>query len=517
MKHILLIFLLILTVVGCQKPIVKRSLRQLKINFQEGDLPSLHPHDLVIYLRGLSLAKTLFEPLTRINAEGEVELAGAKSVEVSSDQLRYTFTLRQNFWSDGTLVTAQQYESAWKSVLTPQSTCTRADLLYCIKNAEEAKKGALSMEAVGVKAVNDNTLVVELLYPTPYFLELTAQCVTAPLKDLSKGQVEFNGPFMVVEWKKGDLIRLKPNPHYWDKAHIQLESIEIYFMEDVNTTFSLYEKGGLDWVGVPLCPLSPELIQHLLQKKSLASKAIGRSFWIFLNTECSALNSTKIRQALSLAIDREEITDHILIGGQPSIKPLSMQLLPLAPLKPLKENIAEAQALFEEGLHELGYTRQTLPVLEISYSQQANRKQIAEYLQEQWKKIFSIDVQLKSVEWNVLRSNLDKGLFTVSMAYEGAYYRDPLELLERYASLGPSNFCRWLHPSFSQKIAEAKYEINFHARMQLLAEAEKILVEEMPFIPICNDRLLFSHSSNLAGYVIDSIGAIDFSRAHFFR
>lgn len=517
MKKLTLCLLILLTLSGCQKQSEKPTNR-LRINFQEGDLPSLHPHDLVIYLRGLSLAKVIHEPLTRINAEGKIELAGAEAVKLSSDQLRYTFTLRNNAWSDGTPVTAQHYERAWKAALSPTSTCSRAELLYALKNGEEAKKGALPLETIGVKATDEKTLVVDLAYPNPYFLELMAQAIALPLIDpQNKNPTLFSGPFVVDEWKMGSSMRLKPNPYYWNKQNVHLEQVDISFIEDVNTVYSLYEKGELDWVGVPLCPLSSELIQQLELKDQLRSQPIGRSFWIFLNTENHPLTSPLIRQALSLAIDRAAITNHILLGGQPSLKPLSNQLLPLILPLFLKEDVSEANYLLDKGLEELGLTRGTLPPLEISYSQQSPRKQLAEYLQETWSKKLGIEVRLKGIEWNVLRTNLEKGLFCVSMAYEGAFYKDPLELLERYATHNPSNFSQWLFPAFGSKISQAKNERDTHQRMKLLGEAEVILMEQMPFIPICSDRLLFSHTPSFSGYVIDSLGALDFSYASIKR
>jgi len=507
------VLLLLFTCTSCQKESKKEEPR-LKINFQEGDLPSLHPHDLVIYLRGLSLAKILFEPLTRINQHGQIELAGAKSVHLSSDRLTYTFIIRDQAWSDGTPVTAHHYEIAWKTALSPQSTCSRADLFYGIKNAEEAKKGKVPLDNVGIKAIDAHTLVIDLAYPSPYFLELAAQSIACPLLNPEKKeQTVFNGPFVVSEWKKGSSLHLKPNPYYWDRMHIQLKGIDIFFIEDINTIFSLYEKGDIDWVGVPLCPLSAELIQHLKDNFTLKSQPVGRSFWVFLNTEHPGLNSVAIRQALSLALDREAVTHHILIGGEASKKPLSRQLLPLLPKLSLKENIQEADRRFARGLQELGLTKETFPPLEISYSQQANRKQFAEYLQERWHKILGIEIHLKAEEWTVLRSNLEKGLFTISMAYEGAFYQDPLELLERYATKNPSNFSQWLEPNFEKTILMAKHEKHEVNRMKLLSEAEEMLIDQMPFIPICSDRFLFTHNPELTGYVIDSIGAIDFSRS----
>lgn len=513
MKTVYILIAALLGCVGCHQksPTFKNHLH---INFQEGDLPSLHPHDLVIYLRGLSLAKTLFEPLTRINREGKAELSGAESVSVSDDLLHYTFTLRENTWSNGTPVTAHHYASAWRAALDPKSTCSRADLLYVLANGEKAKKGEVSLDAVGVRVKDSRTLEVDLEFPTPYFLELMAQCIAAPLLDpQDHGLTVFNGPFMIEDWKKGNCLRLKPNPYYWDKAHVPLQQIDISFIEDMNTVYALYDKKELDWIGAPLCPLSTELVHHLEESQMLRSHPIGRSFWILLNTENPALCSPHIRKALSQAVNRKAITDHILLGGQPSVKPLSSQLLPVLQAVALREDIQLAQENFQKGLAEVGLTRETFPPLEISYSQQSARRQVAEYLQECWHKNLGIDVRLHAVEWNVLRSNLEKGLYTISMAYEAAYYKDPLELMERYATLNPSNFSQWQCSPFADMIAKAKYEPNHSKRAQILNEAELILMDQTPFIPICSDRLLFAHPSELSGYVIDSIGAIDFSYA----
>ena len=161
-------------------------MKSLTINFQEGDLPSLHPHDLLIYLRGIAATKLLFECLTRIDENGKVRLSGAEAVDVSQDRLRYIFTLRANRWSNGEPVTASHYEKAWKAALSPVSLCSRADLLYVVKNGEKAKKGAVSLDSVGVKAVDEKTLVVDLEYPSGFFLDLVSQPICAPLLDLTE-------------------------------------------------------------------------------------------------------------------------------------------------------------------------------------------------------------------------------------------------------------------------------------------------------------------------------------------
>lgn len=493
-----------------------KTVHTLKVNFQEGDLPSLHPHSLMIYLRGICVAKTLYECLTRIDAQGTVQLAGAKSVEVSPDQLRYTFTLRDNKWSDGSPVTAHQYEKAWKHALSPVSTCSRADLLYMIKNAQEAKMGDLPIDAVGIKALDDKTLVVELAYPSPYFLELAAQPICAPMIDPAKEeQTVFNGPFIVEEWKHNDKLCLAPNTSYWDKGHVGLKRIEIFMVQDAMTAYSMFEKKQLDWIGVPMSPLSTELIVNMKKENSLKSHPVDRAFWVFLNTQQPALSSPAIRKALSLAVDRKAITEHILIGGHPLEKPLPKALLPINPSSNLKQDLTEAQRLFEMGLKEMGLTKETFPAIVVTYSQQANRKQVAEYLQQAWSSAFGIQVKLENQEWNVLRTNLEKGLYEISGCYEAAFYKDPMELMEKMVTVSNNNFSKWTTAQFSEKVLLAKQQADPKKRMEILGEAEQILMEQMPFIPICSDELLFSHRSGLDGYAFDYVGAVDFSKASF--
>ncbi len=514
-EKIILFILLFSFLMSCQKQEEIR-VHSLKVNFQEGDLPSLHPHEVMIFLRGISIGKTLNEGLTRIDHEGNPVLAGAKSMEISLDGLQYRFTLRENAWSNGSPVTAHHFEKAWKEALSPNSTCPRADLLYMIKNGEEAKKGLIPTDQVRVTALNDKTLVVELAYPSPYFLDLLAQPVCAPLFDPKKKEpTEFSGPFMLDKWVRGSSLTFKPNPHFWNRQNVSIKQIEVSFVEDPLTTFSLFEKGKLDWIGVPMGPLTAEQITHLSNKKAIYSYPIDRSFWVFLNTKHPALSSPKIRKALSLSINRDAITKHILMGGRPLAKALAPNMLPSSFHFPLKENRMEAKKLFEEGLKELKLSKESFPALTVTYSQQANRKQLAEYLREAWTDALGINVELQNQEWNVLRTNLAKGQFVICGAFEAAYYKDPLEMLERFTSINSNNFTQWTYPPFKEKIAEAKYEIDPEKRMEHLAVAEKILIEEMPFIPICSDCFFFGRNAQLKGYAFDSLGAIDFSYAKF--
>lgn len=506
---------LIFIATGCQKHQKEVDMRNsLRIDFQEGDLTSLHPQDLMIYLRGISIGKTLFEGLTRIDETGKAKLAGARSADMSPNGLFYTFKLRENHWSDGSPVTAHQYEAAWKEALSPISFCPRPDLLYMLKNAIEVKKGQLPLQELGVKAIDKETLVVELGRPSPHFLELLAQPIAAPLQNPSDRELTvFNGPFVVEEWERNSSLTLKKNPHFWNQKNVSLEKIDVCMVQEPETAFALYEKKQLDWIGVPLCPLSSEQIFYLKKKNVLLSCPIDRAFWLFLNTQHESLSSSSIRKALSLAINRETITHNVFIGNNPLDKPLPHSLLPSHTHSILKEDVAEAKRLFHAGLEELGLTKETFPPLVITYSQQANRKQLAEYLQDAWTRVLGIQVRLEPQEWNVLRTNLGTGQFEISGAFEASFYHDPLELLERMVTLNSANFPQWVFPLYQQKITSASKEANLDQRLNLLSEAEDILMDEMPFIPISSDKFLFAHHPKLKGYTFDSVGAVDFSYA----
>ena len=166
-KYLICVFLSFSFFSSCQPE--SRASNTLFLNFQEGDLPSLNPHALMIYLRGICISKNLYECLTRINAAGKAELAGALAVDLSPNHLIYTFKLRENHWSNGAPVTAYQYENAWKLALSPTSNCSRADLLYLIKNAMEAKKETVSGVCWSESIGRQNTRCRSLQYPSPQF------------------------------------------------------------------------------------------------------------------------------------------------------------------------------------------------------------------------------------------------------------------------------------------------------------------------------------------------------------
>jgi len=186
--------------------------------------------------------------------------------------------------------------------------------------------------------------------------------------------------------------------------------------------------------------------------------------------------------------------------------------LSLCPHILVDNNLELSKKLFEEGLKEIKCSRETFPPITLSYPYVASFKPLAEYLKETWEETFSIQIHLEETEWNVFHSHLEKGEFQIGICTAAALYPDPSELLERFASIKIANFSQWEHPMYQEKLNLAKRLPD--QRIQLLREAEELLFEQVPFIPICNLNALYTHNPKLKGYVLDHNGCVDFRWAH---
>jgi oligopeptide transport system substrate-binding protein len=504
----LALFAILFLQTHCNK-IQRQQVRTIRLNFQEGDVPSLHPHLTSGHLRCVSLGKLLFECLTRMGPQSKAGLAGAKSVEISNDGLCYTFILQDNKWSDGSPVTAFHYENAWKAAIDPASPCPQAHLFYPIKNAEDIKKGLIPLSSAGVQALDEKTLRVELAYFCPAFLELIACPIFAPLKNPEEEPTVFNGGFVVDEWKKNQQLHLKKNPFFWDKKNIYFNDVEISFVTDPATAVYLYEKGTIDWVGSPLGMLSMEAIPTLESRKVLRKRTSSSVLWLHINTQCIPLQSAAIRRALASSIDPHQICQHIIVGT-----PVPTPLPPtLSCISSVPQEKKQAQEWLAIGLQESGLT--ACPPIRLRYFNDSKMKALAQYLQQTWQQVLGITVELECTDWNSFRSALERGDFQIAGCHEAARYSDPLDILDRFEASSRSNFCRWINPLFQDKISLAKKAVDLEQRNRWIREAEEILVSEIPVIPIYNLKQTYLHSSKLKGHAFDFSGIVDFCYAYF--
>lgn len=457
----------------------------------------------------------LFEPLMRKNSSSELCEAAAQSYEIDETQTIYTFHIRPHNWSNNEKVTSHHFAKAWKHALTPGSHCLKANLFYLIKNAAQVKKGELPLEALGIYTPDENTLVVELEHPASYFLDLTATSFFAPLYDHNEVEPScFNGPFVVSNWLRESSLTLSQNPLYWDQNSVELESIIFSFVQDPQTALAMFEKNELDLIGDPFSPLPFDAIPTFQESGNLKNKLISRMFYLLINTNEYPLNNKLVRKALSLSLDREKITEHLFFGEQPSLSLLPSPLSSLEQTE-LSEQIASASSLFDQALEELGLTKESFPKITFSYAQLSGQKKLAEFIQEEWKNKLGIKIEITCSEWNVHSANLKNKNYQIGTLHLTTLYPDPMFYFELYRRKDDfCNYCGWESPEFCAILEKSESAIDPAQRKLYLIEAEQLLFDEMPAIPVFTQNLQYLVQDNIDLQISD-LGVYDFKQGKF--
>lgn len=466
-----------------------------------------------------------FEGLTRIGQDNKPINAAAEDVKVSDDLLTYTFKIRDAKWSNGDPVTAHDFEFAWKRVLDPKTASNYAELLYYLKNGEKAHKGEVSLDEVGVKALDDKTLEVKLENPTPYFLELTAfktyfpvnkRVVEADKNWATEAKTHVgNGPFKMESWEHKSKMVLVKSDNYWDKDTVKLDRIEFSMVEDENTELSMYENGEIDWAGHPLSSLPIDAMPALKDSGKMTVQPIAGTYWYKFNTERVPFNNVKIRKAFAYAINRQEIIDNVAQANQlPAMGAVPPSVAVFKQDGYFKDNdVDTAKKLLAEGMKELGITK--LPPITLSFNTSDGHKKIAEAIQDQWKKNLGVDVTLENKEWKVYIEDLHQGKFQIGRMGWLADFNDPITFLELYKEkMGGNNDTRWENAKYKELLNQSAKETDPAKRKEILAQAEAILMDEMPIMPIYFYTQSWVKKDEVKGVFIDATGNVDFKWAY---
>ncbi|HZG79327.1 MAG TPA: peptide ABC transporter substrate-binding protein [Brevibacillus sp.] len=470
-----------------------------------------------------TIIRATFEGLTRTGEDGKVHEAAAESYEVSEDGTKYTFKLRDAKWSNGDPVTAHDFEFAWKRVLDPQTAANYAYQLYYIKNGEAFNKGEAKMDDVGVKALDDKTLEVTLQNPTPFFTELTAFYSYYPVnKKVVEANEKWatdaathvgNGPFKLTTWEHKNKLVVEKNDNYWDKDSVKLDKIEFSMVEDENTELSMFDNGELDWAGAPTSALPTDAIPALKDSGKMKTQPTAGTYWYKFNTEKPPFNNVKIRKAFAYSIDRQALIDNVLQAGQlpaTGAVPPSMALNKDGYFK--DNDIETAKKLLEEGMKEEGLT--SLPTVTLSYNTSEGHKKIAEAIQDQWKKNLGVDVKLENKEWKVYIEDLHQGNYQIGRMGWLGDFNDPINFLELYKDKkGGNNDTNWENPQYKELLNKSSLEMDPTKRAAILADAEKILMDDMPIMPIYFYTQSWVQNDKVTGVIVDGLGNVDYKLA----
>ncbi|EPD50869.1 hypothetical protein HMPREF1210_02377 [Paenisporosarcina sp. HGH0030] len=455
----------------------------------------------------------LYQGLFTYDKDGEVVDGVASKVGVSEDGKTYTFTIRDNVkWSNGDPLTAKDFEFSWKRVLNPETAAYDPSQFYYIKGAEDYNTGKGTVENVAITAKDDQTLVVELNNPVKFFPKVVLgegflpvnQKVVEANKDWAAEAegIVTNGAYTVSEWKHNEQLTIKKSESFWNADQIIMETVHFKMVADATTEYQMYKAGELDLVAA----LPAETVE---QEKSNEEYENFPSFSIYtytFNVEEEPFTNAKIRRALSFAIDREALTENILKGGEKPAygyvaygveSPSGKDFRDEAP-EYFKFDPKKAKELLEEGLKEEGWDK--LPEFTLKYNSEGNHKKIAEVLQEMFKQNLDLDVKIENQEWKTYIDTFKQKNFQLARMGWGGDFLDPYPVLNLYTSKSSSNFTNWSNSKFDELVEKSLVEQDENKRFELLHEAETVLMEEMPVIPI-----LFSAQNTLISKKIEGI------------
>jgi oligopeptide transport system substrate-binding protein len=463
--------------------------------------------------------RMLFAGLTYLDQNLVPKLDLASSYSVSDDFRTYVFFLRDCKWSDGSPITAQDFEESWKTALTPAYSSANTNLFYFIKNAKKAYLGTVSIDQVGINALDEKTLVVELEKPNPHFLNILINTVFSPVhKTMRYGKLDFknfvsSGPFVLKQYQLQNQIILTKNPQYWDANNIQLQELDYFIIKDQETAVLMFEKGEIDWLGEPLTKISPDAIPDL-RAKGLLRKVIGAgTHWLFFNTDRFPYNNANIRKALSLAIDRQKILCDVLHFDDIS-PPLALipKILKKEKWHPwFQDNDTKtAQECFAKGLKELGIKAEEFPVITINYTTNMLWSKVLQSIQQMWAETLGVRVKNEGTDSGIMMRAFTTQDFDIARMGWLMQYDDAVNLLDifKYKNTAP-NFTGWENSEYIRH-AEAITSCPESEKWEHFEAAEKIFFDEMPSIPVMDTVGFYLEQPYVKGVNINYLFQINF-------
>ncbi len=468
---------------------------------------------------------TLLEGLVDMDPETlEPKPAGAESWDISGDGIVYVFYLRHNAkWSNGEPVTAGDFLYAWERILTPAMGAEYASMLYPMKNAKEFNKGTVKYFAeVGAKALDDYTIEITLAYPAPYFLQMQIHYAWFPVhkatieqfgsmterntKWTRPGNYVGNGAFMLSEWAPKDHITVVKNPHYWNAANVKLDGVKFRPIDNDQTEEQMFRTGLLDMTeNIPTEKFDVYQKEH---PELLHNDLFLGTYYYRLNVTKPPFNDARVRLAFALAIDRDDLVRNVVRKGRAAA-------YSYVPPNVAGYNSAHPQAFNPEKarqlLAEAGYPDgANFPQVDILYNTSEAHKPIAEAIQAMWKKHLNVNVTLSNQEWKVYLDSMQKLDYNIARSGWIGDYVDAMNFLECFTTGNGNNRTGFTSPEYDALIQKAVYTLDPQARIAVMQEAEQMLLEQPPLIPLyfyTNSRLI---AADVKGFKPSLLGYINF-------
>jgi oligopeptide transport system substrate-binding protein len=477
-----------------------------------GEPASLDPHKVSGTWEN-DIVGDMYIGLTTENQKAEPVPGVAESWTVSEDGKTYQFKLRKSVWSDGTPFTAHDFVYSMQRILLPETAAEYASLLYIIDGAEAVNKGEAAAETLSVKAVDDYTLEIKLTGPAPYFLALLTHYTAYPVprhviekhgNQWTKPEnIVVNGPFKLVEWIPNTHVKLTKNDKYWDTGSVSLDDLVFYTQEDRAAIQKRFRAGEID-VATDFASDQIGWLKENLPDETRIAPYMG-VYYYPINSSVEPFTDVRIRNALSMSINREAIVDKVLKTGELaaySFVPPGVAYYDSPSEVEWKDvSFAERQKKAKELLAEAGYGPDNPLEFTLRYNTSENHKRIAVAVVSMWKGI-GVKAELFNSEVKVHYADLKQGDFQVARAGWIADYNDAqnfLYLLE--TRTGANNYGRYSNPEYDQLMLEAEVTSDLAKRAEMMLKAESFAMRDQPVIPIYHYVSKALVSTKVQGYV----------------
>ena len=516
-KNLFYLPILFFLISGCSNNVspVDSGLENQIFHFGNGSEPQgIDPH-VVTGVPEHHILISLCEGLTTEHPKGGPSQPGAaESWEISEDGKEYIFYLNKDAkWSNGEPVTSEDFIWSWKRILTASLGSQYPDMLYYLVGASEYHNGLTDdFNDVGIKAIDKYTLKVTLKSPTPFFLGLLSHYSTWPVhKDtvLKHGDIDdrngewtrpgnfvCNGPFKLKTWELNNKIVVEKNPNYWDAEKVKLNEIHFYPVSNVMTEDRMFRAGQLHLTSTLPSQKCPIYIEE--NNPDLRIDPYMGQYFYRLNIKNPALQDVRVRKALAYSINRKLVVEKVTKCGQ----------IPAYSFTPPGSNgyypdteIPFDPELAKQLMVEAGYSDSNpFPKLEILFNTNEDHRKIALAIQQMWQQNLGIEIELVNQDWKVYLSREMVGDFQVSRAGWIGDYEDPNTFLDLMRPNRGNNKTGWEDAAYDAIMEKANSTNNQEQRYKLLQEAERVLIDNMPIIPLYTYVRAYQLSPDVKGY-----------------
>lgn len=456
---------------------------------------------------GGDIVRNLFEGLMNQDADGNLIPGVAESYTVSDDLMTYTFTLRDAKWSNGDPVLASDFVYAWRRAASPELASPYSWYLelMAIENISEVIAGDKPLDALGISAPDDHTIVVTITQPLPYFPQMLTHYTTFPVPQkvveelgsewTKPGNMVSNGAYVLTEHVQEEKLEMERNPMYWDNDHTIIEKVTALVISDEDTALTRYLAGEMDRTDIPSGQF-PALEAEYPDDVMSVPNACSYYYTINLtDTGNPALQDVKVRQALSLAVDRDIIVENVLAGGQKPAYTFTHWATagfetPETPIAAMTQ--AERNETAKTLLEEAGYGSDNPLSLDLIYNSSASHEAIAVAISQMWKQTLGVEVTTSNEEWKVFLNTRGDQNYEVARAGWCADYNEASTFLDLMQSESGYNDAKYVNSAYDALMADAKTSANPQADY---TAAELLIAEDVPIIPIYHysaDKMLDS-------------------------